>query len=104
MSVLNRRVSLCFGLLVVLAGCSGDDSNGGGGNSVDASMEAGTTGDDAAACGDGVAIGFVGFDGVASVCAFSDALGIHTMNAANSSATLAPRRICAVEITYLRAS
>jgi hypothetical protein len=56
MSVLNRRVSLCFGLLVVLAGCSGDDSNGGP-NSVDASMEAGTMGDDAGRSDSG------GFDG-----------------------------------------
>ena len=56
MSVLNRRVSLCFGLLVVLAGCSGDDSNGGG-NSVDASTEAGNTGDDAGGSDGG------GFDG-----------------------------------------
>ena len=29
MSVLNRRISFCFGLLVILAACNGDDNNGG---------------------------------------------------------------------------
>ena len=50
MSVLNRRVSLCFGLLVVLAACSGDDTSGGAATSDDASTEAGTpAGDDVVA-------------------------------------------------------
>jgi hypothetical protein len=47
MSVWNRHVSLCLGVLVVLAGCSGDDKNGETGASDDASMDSGTPpGDD----------------------------------------------------------
>ena len=51
MSALNRRVSLCFGLLVVLAACTGDDSSGGSPTSDnDASTESGTPpGDDTVA-------------------------------------------------------
>jgi hypothetical protein len=49
MSVLNPRVSFCFGLLLVLAACTGDDNGGGGGaTSDDASTESGTPGGDGA--------------------------------------------------------
>jgi hypothetical protein len=47
MSVLNRRISFCFGLLVILAACNGDDNNGGvGTTSDDASTESGSPGGD----------------------------------------------------------
>jgi hypothetical protein len=51
----NRHISFCVGILVVLAGCSGDDSNGGGGatsSSGDASSDSSTpSGDDMVSTG-----------------------------------------------------